>query len=93
MGHVLGVPSLCLPVVAGPRTFQPSPKSASRRVNSHLLFAAEHHAHFLVGDLEADKAEAQARKYFERIPRGPENSPDGGRSSETARGEAHGGRG
>ena len=30
----------------------------------------------LVGDLEPDKAEAQARKYFERIPRGPKTPPD-----------------
>ncbi|MEI6392211.1 MAG: pitrilysin family protein [Verrucomicrobiota bacterium] len=30
----------------------------------------------LVGDLEPDKAEAQVRKYFERIPRGPKTPPD-----------------
>ena len=30
----------------------------------------------LVGDLAADRAEAMARKYFERIPRGPKEPPD-----------------
>jgi predicted Zn-dependent peptidase len=30
----------------------------------------------LVGDLEPDKAEAQAKKYFERIPHGPKTPPD-----------------
>jgi predicted Zn-dependent peptidase len=30
----------------------------------------------LVGDFAPDKAEAQARKYFERIPRGPKTPPD-----------------
>ena len=30
----------------------------------------------LVGDFEPDKAEALARRYFERIPRGPKNPPD-----------------
>jgi predicted Zn-dependent peptidase len=30
----------------------------------------------LVGDFQPDQAEAQARKYFERIPRGPRTPPD-----------------
>jgi predicted Zn-dependent peptidase len=30
----------------------------------------------LVGDIEPGKAEAQVRKYFERIPRGPKTPPD-----------------
>ena len=30
----------------------------------------------LVGDFEPDKAEALAKKYFERIPRGPKTPPD-----------------
>lgn len=30
----------------------------------------------LVGDITADKAEAMAKRYFERIPRGPKNPPD-----------------
>ena len=30
----------------------------------------------LVGDLEPDKAEAQAKRYFERIPHGPKTPPD-----------------
>jgi predicted Zn-dependent peptidase len=30
----------------------------------------------LVGDLQPDKAEALAKKYFERIPRGPKTPPD-----------------
>jgi predicted Zn-dependent peptidase len=30
----------------------------------------------LVGDLQLERAEAMARKYFERIPRGPRDAPD-----------------
>ena len=30
----------------------------------------------LVGDFQPDQAEAQARRYFERIPRGPKTPPD-----------------
>jgi predicted Zn-dependent peptidase len=39
-------------------------------------YSAQNITLILVGDLEPDKAEAQAKKYFERIPRGPKTPPD-----------------
>jgi predicted Zn-dependent peptidase len=39
-------------------------------------YSAQNITLILVGDFEPDKVEAQAKKYFERIPRGPKTPPD-----------------
>jgi predicted Zn-dependent peptidase len=41
-----------------------------------LFYAPQNITLILIGDLKADNAEKLARRYFDRIPRGPKDAPD-----------------
>jgi predicted Zn-dependent peptidase len=63
------------PVVGWPSDI-PSISKAQADEFYGLYYCPQNITLILVGDLKPDEAEALARKYFERIPRGPKDPPD-----------------
>jgi predicted Zn-dependent peptidase len=63
------------PIVGWPADIPAISKAQADEFYS-IYYSPQNITLILVGDFEPDKAEAQARKYFERIPRGPKTPPD-----------------
>ncbi len=63
------------PVVGWPSDI-PSISKAEADTFYKLYYCPQNLTLILVGDLTPDQAEKLAKKYFERIPRGPQNPPD-----------------
>jgi predicted Zn-dependent peptidase len=63
------------PIVGWPADIPAISKAQADEFYS-LHYSPQNITLILVGDFEPDKAEAQARKYFERIPRGPKTPPE-----------------
>jgi len=67
--------SYAWPVIGWPSDITAISKAQADEFYS-IYYSPQNITLILVGDLEPDKAEAQAKKYFERIPRGPKTPPD-----------------
>jgi predicted Zn-dependent peptidase len=63
------------PVVGWPSDI-PSISKAQADEFYGLYYCPQNITLILIGDLDTNKTEAMARKYFERIPRGPKDPPD-----------------